>query len=191
MVMDAAARVMARNGYATMSVADVLAEARLSTSSFYRHFRSKDHLAEALIRRDVGSARHMIDSKIADSADDPVTRLDVWLDAMLDLFYDSRGAARATVLSTAEIFSSARMDGVKAEMQWWLAEPLAEVLRTGHRRGVLFSPTPDADALSVAALIICAAVSAQAFPSDRNAAKAHVTRFVWPAVQNTAVRERT
>lgn len=183
MVLDAAVRVMTQSGYAAMSVGAILAEAGLSTSSFYRHFRSKDDLAEALIRRDVSLARRTIERKVAATEDDPVVRLDVWLDALLDIFYDSSSAKRVTVLSTAEILSSSRMDGVKAEMKWMLAEPLADVLRDGHRRGVLFSPTPNADALSAAALISSAVASAQAFPSDRNAAKAHVTRFLWPAFQ--------
>jgi AcrR family transcriptional regulator len=39
MVLDAAVRVMARNDYAAMSVADVLAEARLSTKGGPGHQR--------------------------------------------------------------------------------------------------------------------------------------------------------
>src|ERR1043165_7878251 len=56
-IMDAAVQGIARNGYGQMSVGDVLAEAQLSTTSFYRHFHSKDALLAAVIRRDGESAQ--------------------------------------------------------------------------------------------------------------------------------------
>ncbi|HUZ56880.1 MAG TPA: helix-turn-helix domain-containing protein [Streptosporangiaceae bacterium] len=42
--LDAMLRVMERHSYADAPVADILAEAGLSTRSFYRHFLSKDQL---------------------------------------------------------------------------------------------------------------------------------------------------
>jgi len=65
LVMDAAVRVMARNGFADMSVADILAEAELSTTSFYRHFQSKRALLTAIIRRDGESARRALELTVA------------------------------------------------------------------------------------------------------------------------------
>lgn len=62
MVMDAAVRVMARNGFEYMSVSDILTEAELSTTSFYRHFQSKDKLLAALIRRDGDSVQHALNA---------------------------------------------------------------------------------------------------------------------------------
>jgi AcrR family transcriptional regulator len=180
MIMDAAVAVMTQNGYAKMTVADVLSAANLSTSSYYRHFSSKDALAEALIRRDGHSVRRTLDEVIGANPD-PVTALDAWLEATLNLFYDPVRARRTALLSNAEIMSSRRMAAVTAEMQWLLAEPLAEVLRIGHQTGVLFSPTPEADAVSMFALVSGCAMSSHSFPASRSAAKAHVTRFAWPA----------
>ena len=56
-LFDAALVVMERNGYHDAAVADILAEADLSTRSFYRHFESKDQLLCALYRREAEACR--------------------------------------------------------------------------------------------------------------------------------------
>jgi AcrR family transcriptional regulator len=180
-VMDAAVRVMVRNGYASMSVADVLAEANLTTSSFYRHFSSKDALAEALVRRDGRSARRSLDQAIT-TASDPLAALDAWLEAVLDLFFAPGRAERTMVLSASDVMSS-RLASVANEMRWLLAEPAAEVLRAGHAEGVLHSPNPEADAVSLFALVSSAATSARSWLGTRTSTKSHVLRFVGPALR--------
>ncbi|MGA7416454.1 MAG: helix-turn-helix domain-containing protein [Acidimicrobiales bacterium] len=56
LLLDAGLVVMERNGYQDAAVADILAEADLSTRSFYRHFESKDQLLCALYRREAEAA---------------------------------------------------------------------------------------------------------------------------------------
>src|SRR5947199_263952 len=51
-LVEAAHRAMRRNGFSGATVADILAEAGLSTRAFYRHFASKDELLLAMYRRD-------------------------------------------------------------------------------------------------------------------------------------------
>lgn len=194
MVLDAAVRVMDRNGYAAMSVADVLAEASLSTSSFYRHFASKDALAEALIRRDGRSARRSLDSAVAAAASDPIAAFHAWLDALLDLFFQPGRAERAALLSAADVLGSRRMTEVTAEMRWLLAEPVVAVLHAGQRAGVLHSPNPQADAVSLFALATQTAWSEHGFPLDREATRAQVLRFAAPALRigdSALARERS
>lgn len=182
LVMDAAVEVMKRSGYVNMSIADILAEANLSTSSFYRHFESKDALAEALIRRDGRSARRFVDDSIT-AAPGPVEALTAWLDAVLDLFFEQRRANRVAVLSTPAILGSPRVTDVLAEMRWTLAEPLVDVLRAGHDSGVLYSPDPDGDAATMFALASAVGNMPRARRNSRDAAKAQVIRFAWPALQ--------
>lgn len=182
MVMDAAVQVMRRNGYAAMSVADVLAEAKLSTSSFYRHFSSKDALAEALVRREGRSARRSLQRAI-DAASDPVDAFNAWLDALLDLFFQPARAERGAVLGAADVLGSERMTMVTEEMRWLLAEPVVDVLRAGHDAGVLVSPNAEADAVSLFALASRAARAEHGYPGDRGAARAQVMRFAAPALQ--------
>jgi AcrR family transcriptional regulator len=181
LILDAAVVVMRRNGYANMSVNDILAEAGLSTSSFYRHFDSKEALAEALIRRDGRSARHSLDDAIADAAGS-LEALIAWLDAVLDLFYDRRKSARVAVMSSSAILSSRRVTEVVAEMRWALAEPLVEVLRRGHESGAFHSPDPVGDAATMFALASAVANMPKARRRSRSAARAQVVRFAWPAL---------
>lgn len=57
-LLDAAARVFARQGYDGTRILDIVREAGLSTGAVYGRFRSKDDLLrEAVIARSVGAAR--------------------------------------------------------------------------------------------------------------------------------------
>ena len=47
-IMDAALVCLGRNGYRNVTTREVLAEAGLSTGTFYNYFPTKDHLYEAL-----------------------------------------------------------------------------------------------------------------------------------------------
>jgi AcrR family transcriptional regulator len=184
MVMDAAVRVMARNGYAAMSVSDILADAELSTTSFYRHFQSKDALLAALIRRDGESARRALQRAI-EAAPGPVAALEAWLDGLLDQFYEPRKASRTALFTTAQVMASYRMSDELLEMRWMLSEPLVEVLRAGNQAGTLHSPNPQADAVSLFALVSSAATSPHSHRGDREGARAQAIRFAWAALRVT------
>lgn len=183
-VMDAAVKVIERNGYAAMSVADVLAEANLSTSSFYRHFASKDALAVSLIRRDGRSARRSLDRAIA-ATSDPREGVYAWLDALLDLFFQPGRAERTALLSAADVLGSRLAAEVTEEMRWLLTEPVVDVLRQGHSAGVLNSPTPEADAVCLFAMASQISFAKHAFPGDRDKTRAQVLRFAGPTLQMT------
>jgi AcrR family transcriptional regulator len=181
MVMDAAVRLMARNGFDNMSVADILSEAQLSTTSFYRHFQSKDKLLAALIRRDGESVQRALQHDIA-AAEGPVAGLEAWLDGILDVLYQPRKAARTAIFITPEARSAYRNNVEILEMRWLLSEPLVEVLHAGHRAGRMNSPKPEADAVILFAVVSSAATAPHAFPRNRKAARAHAIRFIWPAL---------
>lgn len=185
LVMDAAVKVIDRNGYAAMSVADVLAEANLSTSSFYRHFASKDALAVSLIRRDGRSARRSLERAIA-AATDPVDGVNAWLDALLDLFFQPGRAERTALLSASDLLGSRLAAEVTEEMRWLLAEPVVAVLKAGHAAGVLNSPNPRADAVCLFALAGQVAFAEYGFPRDRKRTRTQVMRFAAPALQISA-----
>jgi AcrR family transcriptional regulator len=180
MVMDAAVRVMARNGYAAMSVADILAEAGVSTSSFYRHFASKEVLLAELVRREAESARRYVQRATENAPEN--SALEAWLDAVLDLFFETKKAARTAIFSTPQVMSSPWMTSALLDMRSFPSEPLVEVLRAGHESKQLHSPTPEADAECIFGLLSSAATSPRAFPGDRAAVRAQVVRFAWPAL---------
>ena len=180
MLMDAAMRVMARNGYAAMSVGDVLSEAGLSTRAFYRHFDGREALLAALIRRDSEAVGGSLQRATA-GASGPVAALDAWLERYLDVFYDPRRAARTALFSSPAVAAALPLAAELEEMRQIFCQPLIEVLRAGHESGILRSPTPEADAYSLFTLVSAAANGGDSQFLSRSEAKAHVMRFSWPA----------
>jgi AcrR family transcriptional regulator len=53
-ILDAGRACFARNGFHATSMQDVIAEAGLSVGAFYRYFKSKDELIEAIAQQSVG-----------------------------------------------------------------------------------------------------------------------------------------
>ena len=66
-ILDAGRACFARNGFHATSMQDVIAEAGLSVGAFYRYFRSKDELIEAIAEQSVGRILQVIG---------PITELD-------------------------------------------------------------------------------------------------------------------
>jgi len=132
-LFDAALVVMERNGYADAAVADILAEAGLSTRSFYRHFESKDQLLCALYRREAERAT-------------PLAALDSWIDEIMSLGFHRRKAARVAVLGSP---GAMRAEGYADESRHaakLLIAPLEELLAAGWRDGTFPLADPSADA---------------------------------------------
>jgi AcrR family transcriptional regulator len=180
MVLDAAMRVMARNGYARMSVDAVLSEAGLSTRAFYRHFESKEALLLGLMLRDAQSVGRSLERAVA-QAPNPVSAVEAWVDSSLDVYYEPKRAARTALFNSPAIRASYPLADASREMRHIFCPPLARALRAGHDAGVLHSPTPDVDAHTVFALVSGIADRIDAHFPNRAAAKAHIQRFLWPA----------
>jgi AcrR family transcriptional regulator len=83
-LIDATFRVMRARGTAEPTVSEILAEAKLSTSSFYRHFPGKDDLFLTLLERAHSMTRRHIEEKIGSSSD-PIDQIEQWVRAMFDL----------------------------------------------------------------------------------------------------------
>ncbi|MGF7239544.1 MAG: TetR/AcrR family transcriptional regulator [Frankia sp.] len=181
MVMDAAMRLIARTGYAQTSVSEILAEAGLSTRSFYRHFDSKEALLLALLERDTAAVARSLERAVA-SAPGPVAAIEAWLEGLLDVFYEPRRAARVALFSSAVVHGFYPLADVMQDTRRVSCRPLIGALRAGHEAGLLRSPTPEADASSMYALVGAAADRHDAHFQHRAAARAHVVRFAWPAL---------
>ncbi len=181
MLMDAAMKVMARNGYAAMSVSDVLSESGLSTRAFYRHFDSREALLPALVRRDSESVGESLTRAVAAAAD-PVAALDAWLERYLDVFFEPKRAARTALFSSAAMTAALPIADEVQEMRRIFCRPLVEVLRAGHEARVLYSPTPVADAYTMFALVNATFNRRDTQFRTRASAKSHVLRFAYPAL---------
>jgi AcrR family transcriptional regulator len=171
---------MARNGYAGMSVSEVLSEAGLSTRAFYRHFDSRETLLIALMRRESESVGRSLERAV-DLAPNPVAALEAWLQCYLDVFYEPRRAARTALFSSPAIRASYLLADELREQRRIFCRPLIEALRLAHQAGVVHSPTPEADAFSMFALVRAATDQHDPQFRDRRTARAHITRFAWPA----------
>ena len=135
----------------------------------------------ALIRRDGESVQRALQRAIA-AAPGPVAALEAWLDGVLDVFYEPRKATRTALFITSEARSAYRNNVEILEMRWLLSEPLIKVLRGGHRAGAMNSPKPQADAVTLFAVVSSAATAPHAYPRSRKAARAQAIRFIWPAL---------
>jgi AcrR family transcriptional regulator len=83
-LIDATFRVMRARDTAEPTVSEILAEAKLSTSSFYRHFPGKDDLFLTLLERAHSMTRRHIEEKVGASGD-PIDQIEQWVRAMFDL----------------------------------------------------------------------------------------------------------
>ena len=95
-ILDAALRVMRKNGYAECQITDILTEASLSTRAFYRHFKTKDDVLIALYRDNAEAASRRLAEKVS-QAGSPTEQLQVWIEETLSLGYDRRRASRVRV----------------------------------------------------------------------------------------------
>jgi TetR/AcrR family transcriptional regulator, transcriptional repressor of aconitase len=73
-ILSAAARLFARKGITTATVADIAAEADLSAGAIYRYFESKDELMRAVFDEAVHRNQQMFETE-AETASSPFTAL--------------------------------------------------------------------------------------------------------------------
>src|ERR1700753_341375 len=125
---------MQGNAYADVAVADILAEAGLSTRSFYRHFQSKDQLLCALYRHEAEQVAGRLTARLA-QAPAPLAALDGWIEEIMSLGYHRGKAARVAVLGSP---GAMRAEGYAQESRratQLLIAPLRQLLADGLRDG--------------------------------------------------------
>ena len=189
MLLDAAVTVMAKNGYDGTSVNDVLTEAGLSTRSFYRQFDSKHALLLALIERERDRVAQFLEEAV-NEAEDPLAAVEAWIDAFLDLLYDPKIAPTTAIFTAPSVLASYTLATSLPEMQRRFCPPLTKALRAGHRKGLLDSPRPEADAYSIHALLHAALDVHHRPRPRRSVVKAQVVRFAWPALGLSVAGDR-
>src|SRR3954469_16943341 len=97
-LIDAGLAVLRRRGSEGCTVADVLAEAGLSTRAFYRHFGSKDELILAIYKRDSLASSARLRDRMTASTSARVA-LEVWIDETLALGFAASRARRTRPLA--------------------------------------------------------------------------------------------
>ncbi len=163
-LLDAAARVVARQGYDGTKLQDIVREAGLSTGAVYGRFRSKSELLrEALMTRSIPSSRSVPPehTKVADLVTSLATRTDGALSdgeaLLLETFVTARrqpevssalaAAGRQWHRAVAPLVEEAKQDGtIDPSLDPGAVLFLVRVLRLGllvHRGSGLPSPDPE------------------------------------------------
>jgi AcrR family transcriptional regulator len=156
LLFEATLAVMQRNGYADVAVADILAEAGMSTRSFYRHFESKDQLLCALYRHEAEQVAERLTARVSGAAS-PLAALDGWIEEIMSLGYHRRKAARVAVLgSPGAMRAEGYADESERAMKLLIA-PLRAVLADGLCDGTFPLADPASDAPLVQSVVWAAA----------------------------------
>lgn len=183
-LMDAALKVMRRNGFLGASVQDILDLAGLSTRAFYRQFQSKDDLLLAMFRTAAGPDVDDVARRVADAgASSSVDAVRVWVDELLAIAYDRKRIQRM-VMFNASARQTVGYDDEVAWLQDHLVQPLIKVLRKGAEDGSLPATDPVHDAYSIFDLVwsVAGPQVRQRRPVERQDAYNHVLRFCLPAL---------
>jgi TetR/AcrR family transcriptional repressor of nem operon len=142
-----------RNGYLATSVDEIIAQAGVSKSNFYYHFKSKEDLGIAVLDQRRRDFQLMLERTLLDSALSPKERLTAFMDQLVDA-QESRFAKGGCPFGNliAEMTEhSERFRCHLSEMFGGLTALLADLVAEGQRRGQLRS---EFDAGDVAALIV-------------------------------------
>jgi AcrR family transcriptional regulator len=151
-IMAVAYRILAANGGATISIADVLAEAGLSTRAFYRHFDSKDGLLLAMFRRDSDRVLAELQAAAA-STTSAADALRSWIFGMLRLTADPRRRQRALVLDSDEVTRARGQRAEQARYEAAQSAAITQILHRGRADGSFPAAQPESDARYLRAAI--------------------------------------
>ena len=149
-LITAAWQVLARTGFAGFKVASVIRAAGASTTTFYRHFDSKDALFVELLRDEARRGAARIERIVAD-AGDPVAAVRAWIAANMS------AAASPALRPRARLFAGLgeHVEGhpeAFAEVRDLLLRPLIAAIEAGVRAGQLTSADVRDDAVRIQGL---------------------------------------
>jgi len=179
-LMDAALKVMRRNGFLGASVQDILDHAGLSTRAFYRQFQSKDDLLLAMFRTAAGPDVDHVAQTVA-GAPSPVEAVCIWVDEIMDIAYDRKRIQRLVMFNR----SARQTVGYDDEVAWLkdhLVAPLLDALQAGVTDGSFPAADPMPDAYSIFELVWSVAGPQVRQRLEHRDAYQHVLRFCLPAL---------
>lgn len=140
-LLDAAARLMERDGSQAVAMQAVAAEAGVSVGLIYRYFGSKQDLLLAVIVDVLETFATAVPAAIEGAGEDPVRRLAAAFRAYCEVIDSHRHAAVLTYRESKSL-SEAGLARIK-ELEVQTSEPLRQVIRDGVAAGVLRAEDPD------------------------------------------------
>lgn len=149
-LLDAAARLMERDGSQAVSMQAIAAEAGVSVGLIYRYFGGKDDLLLAVITGVLDSFSSSVPEAIEAAGEDPVRQLVAAFRAYCQVIDANRHAAVLTYRETKSLSAEGRARIMQLEVE--TSEPLRDVLRTGREQGVF--DVPDVELASYNLLLL-------------------------------------
>jgi TetR/AcrR family transcriptional regulator, cholesterol catabolism regulator len=137
-LLDAAARLMERDGSHAVSMQAVAAEAEVSVGLIYRYFGSKDDLLLAVIVGVLDSFATQVPAAVEAAGEDPVHRLAAAFRSYCEVIDQRRHAAVLTYRETKSLDDAGRARIKDLEVQ--TSEPLRAALREGVDAGLFVVP---------------------------------------------------
>jgi AcrR family transcriptional regulator len=148
MMIRAAYVVLSHRASGTVTVNEILAEAGLSTRSFYRHFRSKDELLLAMYEAEAEGAWRELDSRLRRAAD-PRSAVEEWVRFYVSLASELRRHRRVIVMNSLELIRVPGYAETHARTLDRNRATLVRVLEAGAVDGSFRHTRPASDALMI------------------------------------------
>lgn len=140
-LLDAAARLMEREGSEAVSMQALAREAEVSVGLIYRYFGSKDDVLLAVIVQVLDAFASEVPRAIEAAGNDPVRRLAAAFAAYCTVIDDHRHAAVLTYRESKSLDADGRERIKRLEVE--TSQPLRDAVRAGVQAGVLRTSDPD------------------------------------------------
>lgn len=145
-IMDAAARVLSRRGYAGARLSDIAAEADVQPSAIYYYFESREDLVEAVLRRGTVEMRSHV-SAVLETLPRTATameRIDAAVEAHLRLSLQLSAYTTAAIRNIGQVPERMRARQLAAESEY---ATLWRNLLAGAREAGAIDPSVDLRAM--------------------------------------------
>ncbi|GAB1814079.1 TetR/AcrR family transcriptional regulator [Mycobacterium sp. MUNTM1] len=133
-VLDAAVKVMGRNGFHQMSMQDLAAEAKVSVGLIYKYFGSKEHLLLATIVRIQDAFRDQLAPVIAAAGADVVDQLTAGVRRYIEIVDENLDGVVLTYRESRTLGAPGRTQIKDLEIA--TAAPLRSVIEAGIDQGI-------------------------------------------------------
>ena len=140
-LLEAAARLMEREGSEAVSMQALAAEAGVSVGLIYRYFGSKDDVLLAVIVQVLDAFAEQVPRAIEAAGDDPVRRLAAAFAAYCTVIDEHRHAAVLTYRESKSLDAAGRERIKRLEVE--TSQPLRDAVRDGVDSGLLRTSDPD------------------------------------------------
>lgn len=140
-LLEAAARLMEREGSEAVSMQALAKEAGVSVGLIYRYFGSKDDVLLAVITDVLDAFATEVPAAVEQAGDDPVRRLAAAFTAYCRVIDAHRHAAVLTYRESKSLDEAGRKRIKRLEVE--TSEPLRQTIRDGVKAGKLVADDPD------------------------------------------------